>query len=99
MTVTYKCLLSLSSAHTDCLLECPQKDAAVVTAIVAEITWDFSFFFIHCRCPLPAGQLEPSQRPAAIKQAWGSPDVQPVGAEDHRAVFTGYACGEHRRTQ
>lgn len=27
-----------------CILECPQKDVAVVTAIVAEITWDFSFF-------------------------------------------------------
>lgn len=67
--------------------------------ILAEITSDFSFLFIHSRCPLPARQLEPSQGPTKVKQTRGGADVQPVRVEDHRAVSTCHTCGQHRWTQ
>lgn len=72
----------------------PKQCGGGSKVILAEITLDF-FLFIHCRCSLPTGQLEPSQRPTKVKQTWGGADVQPVRAKDHRAVFTCYACGEH----
>lgn len=48
---------------------------------------------------MPAGQPESAQGPAAVQQAGGNAHVQPVGAEDHRAVLAGHPRGQHRGTE
>lgn len=48
---------------------------------------------------MPARQPESAQGPAAVKQAGRNVHVQPVGAENHRAVLADHPRGQHRRTE